>query len=135
MTYSTASLYPITERTYRQSISRKALKNLHRVRKNFEKETADSLQSLHTKLRGNALRYENEISYTLCKSIPGKLGYGRYIGARGSLETLERGIRGSLCSMYYEDIDIVNCHPVLIVQMAKRYYNFNMPYQIGRAHV
>jgi hypothetical protein len=68
------------------------------------------------------------IIYKLSSSKPGKLGYGRYYGGDGSLETLEQDIRATLCSTLYTDIDIVNCHPTLIVQYAKRYFNLDLPY-------
>lgn len=68
------------------------------------------------------------ITYKLSSSTAGKLGYGRYYGGDGSLETLEQDLRATLCSSLYTDIDIVNCHPVLIVQYAKRYFNLTLPY-------
>ena len=68
------------------------------------------------------------ITYKLSSTKPGRLGYGRYYGGDGSLETLEQDIRATLCSELYTDIDIVNCHPTLIVQYAKRYFNLDMPY-------
>lgn len=67
------------------------------------------------------------IIYKLSTSIPGKLGYGRYYGEKGSIETLKKDIRATLCSKYYMDIDIINCHPSLIVQMAKNWFNLSMP--------
>lgn len=126
--YSTKHLYNLSSLSFTQLISRKELKQIHSIRSTLEKETSDAIHSLHTKLRGNKLRYENNINYTLCKSSPGLMGYGRYVGSRGSLETLERSVRGSLCHQYYYDIDVVNCHPTIIPQMAKRNYNFDMPY-------
>jgi hypothetical protein len=126
--YNTKPLYNITNVSYVQLISRKALKTIHKIRSSLEEDTKKVIESLHTKLRGNKLRYENPINYSLCKSIPGQLGYGRYCGGRGSLETLERAVRGSLCSQYYYDIDVVNCHPVIIPQMAEKIYNMKMPY-------
>lgn len=126
--YSNKPVHNITNVSYVQRISRKALKAIHKNRKSLEKDTEDMIHSLHTKLRGNKLIYENPISYSFQKSTPGQLGYGRYLGSRGSLETLERAVRGSLCGQYYYDVDVVNCHPVIIPQMAKRYYNLDMPH-------
>lgn len=128
MQYSTKQLFNLQNVSFTQLISRKELKAIHTIRKSLEKETEEAIHSLHTKLRGNKLRYENNINYSLCKSTPGSMGYGRYIGSRGSLETLERAVRGSLCSQYYHDIDVVNCHPTIIPQMGKTYYNLDMPY-------
>ena len=55
------------------------------------------------------------------------LGFGRMYGSKGSLETLKRDIRGTLCRDLYHDLDISNCHPVLLVQFAKRYFDVNLP--------
>ena len=68
------------------------------------------------------------VTYRLSTSTPGKLGYGRYYGGDGSLETLEQDIRATLCSELYVDVDMVNAHPTIIVQYAKRYFNLEMPY-------
>lgn len=76
------------------------------------------LQSLYRKRRnGNNV----QMTYRLSSSQAGRLGYGRLYGLTGSLETLERSIRGALCEKYYWDIDIVNCHPTLLAQMGKQY--------------
>jgi len=128
--YSTKPIHNITNCSYVQLFSRKALKEVHRIVKTIEKETGDVIKCLATRVRGqgNVSRYENSINYSLCRSIPGQLGYGRYVGTKGSLETLERCVRGSLCHSYYDDIDVVNCHPTIIPQMAKRWYNLKMPH-------
>ena len=68
------------------------------------------------------------ITYKLSVNKAGNMGYGRYYGGDGSLETLEQDIRATLCSELYTDIDIVNCHPTLITQYAKRYFNIDLPY-------
>ncbi len=74
------------------------------------------LESLYRKRRhGN----EVQITYKLSSSQAGRLGYGRFFGSKGSLEQIEKCIRGALCKKYYWDVDIVNCHPVLMAQMAK----------------
>lgn len=67
------------------------------------------------------------ITYKLSGKKAGKLGYGRYYSTIGGLETMEKQARGSLCVDYYHDIDIVNCHPVIIVQMAKNKYDYDLP--------
>lgn len=67
------------------------------------------------------------IEYKLSRSTAGKLGYGRLYGTKGSMETLEREIRGTVCQEFYHDIDIKNCHPVLLYQFAKNVYNIEMP--------
>lgn len=68
------------------------------------------------------------VTYRLSTSTPGKLGYGRYYGGDGSLETLEQDMRATLCSELYLDLDIVNAHPTIIIQYAKRHFNLDMPY-------
>lgn len=61
------------------------------------------------------------IRYTLSNTETGRMGYGRFYGQRGSLESLERALRGSLTDGLYTDVDIVNCHPVLLSQIAKQH--------------
>ena len=63
------------------------------------------------------------ITYSLKKPAG---GFGRFYGTKGSLETLEKSCRGTLCNHYYRDIDIVNCHPVLCVQFARRFFGFRL---------
>ena len=65
-------------------------------------------------------------TYKLSTSKAGKLGYGRLWGSKGSLEKLERECRGTLCRDFYYDVDIVNAHPVLLLQFAKRNYNTDL---------
>jgi hypothetical protein len=40
---------------------------------------------------------------------------------------LEKECRGTICKEYYHDIDVVNCHPVLLLQFAKTKYNIELP--------
>jgi YHS domain-containing protein len=54
-------------------------------------------------------------------------GWGRVYGNKGSLEWASRRVRGYLCEGLYHDVDIVNCHAVLMVQYAKRYLEMEMP--------
>jgi hypothetical protein len=65
--------------------------------------------------------------YSLANSNAGRLGYGRMYGSKGSFETLEREIRGTICAEFYHDIDVKNAHPVIMHQYAKRVYAFDMP--------
>lgn len=55
----------------------------------------------------------------------GKLGgepYGRVYAVRGlSIGGLKREIRATLAKEYYVDIDIVNCHPVIMEQLFDKY--------------
>ena len=34
---------------------------------------------------------------------------------------MKRSVKGALCVDYYKDIDIVNCHPVIILQVFQNY--------------
>jgi hypothetical protein len=73
----------------------------------------------NNKKKEGALKYAaQKITYKLSRSAAGKLGYGRLYGSKGSFETLEKECRGTICKEYYHDIDIVNCHPVLLLQLA-----------------
>ena len=55
----------------------------------------------------------------------GKLGgepYGRVYAVRGlSIGGLKREVRATLAKEYYVDIDIVNCHPVIMEQLFDKY--------------
>jgi hypothetical protein len=68
-----------------------------------------------------------KVEYKLPKTGVGKLGFGRVYGTKGSLETLERECRGTMCREFYDDIDVSNCHPVLLHQFAQRYYQVELP--------
>lgn len=70
---------------------------------------------------------EQSINYKHSTKKAGKLGYGRLYGTTGSLETLEKECRGTICRDFYHDIDIENCHPVILVQFAKNKYNVDLP--------
>lgn len=85
------------------------------------------LQTLYNNRKKGSIAGYQEVTYKLSKSNAGKLGYGRLYGQKGSLETLEREIRGTLCKDYYYDLDFVNCHPVLLIQLAKNMYNKTLP--------
>lgn len=110
-----------------QLFNRVKMGKLWAIRDKLDHGQVSILQSLYDgKLKGS-IQCQTPITYKLSNSIPGKLGYGRLYGTKGSLETLEQDIRGTLCSDIYTDIDIVNCHPVLIHQMSKYLFDMNMP--------
>jgi hypothetical protein len=67
------------------------------------------------------------VTYKLSGKGGGKLGYGRYYSSIGGLETIEKQARGSMCVDYYHDIDIVNCHPIILVQFANQKYQYDLP--------
>jgi len=85
------------------------------------------INSLYNNRKKGSIECSQTITYKLSIKKAGKLGYGRYYGAKGSLETLEKECRGTICSDYYHDIDIVNCHFVLLAQFAKNKYNKDLP--------
>jgi len=82
----------------------------------------------NNKKKGSALGVaEQKITYKLSSKAAGKLGYGRLYGTKGSFETLEKECRGTICKEYYHDIDIVNCHPVLLLQFARNKFQTELP--------
>lgn len=82
-----------------------------------------NVDTLWNNRKKGSINCEQDIIYKLSKSLPGQLGYGRIYGSKGSLERMEKECRGVLCKNFYEDIDIVNCHPVMLVQFAKNKYS------------
>ena len=48
-----------------------------------------------------------------------KYGIGRQVGTRPSLQSCCRKFRGALAKVFYHDVDIANCHFVLMLQVAK----------------
>lgn len=110
-----------------QKFSRRAVGFLWDNRKNIDPGQVKILNALFNNRKKGALICEQSITYTLSKSDIGKLGWGRIYGSRGSLETLERECRGTVCKELYHDIDVKNCHPVLLSQFAKRYFNQDLP--------
>lgn len=81
----------------------------------------------NNKKKGGSGCAQQSITYKLSSKGAGKLGYGRLYGSKGSFETLEKECRGTICREYYHDIDVVNCHPVILVQFAKTKYNVELP--------
>lgn len=126
--YSTKSIHNIINKTFTQVFNRKTMGLLWGKRKELEDGQADYIDCLYksTKKKGTS-RCESAIEYKLSSSNVGKLGYGRYYGSKGSMEWLEKDIRGTLCIDYYTDVDCVNCHPSIIPQMAKKWFNQDMP--------
>jgi hypothetical protein len=53
--------------------------------------------------------------------------YGRYCCYRGiGLQAFQKDVRKYISGEYYDDIDIVNCHPVLLNQLLKKYNTLGM---------
>ena len=58
------------------------------------------------------------VPYTKAKNAEGD---GRWFsGMIGSMQGMNRRVRHTICSGIWIDIDMVNCHPVLLNQMCKR---------------
>ena len=106
--------------TTTQCFSRRGIGYLWNRRAELDPGQVAIIGSIYNNRKKSSIECKQTITYSLSKSKAGALGYGRFYGTKGSLETLERECRGTLCSDYYHDIDIVNCHPVLLVQYAKR---------------
>lgn len=105
-----------------QVFSRRSLSYLWDKRAELDAGQVSIINSIYlNKKKGGAVGSQ-EITYKLSRSGAGKLGYGRLYGSKGSFETLEKECRGTICKDYYHDIDMVNCHPVLLVQFARKKY-------------
>lgn len=113
--------------TCEQIYSRKTMGHLWSIRKDLDPTQVTYLDAQFKGKRKGTIRCSFTSTYKLANSPIGRLGYGRLYGSKGSMEQLEREIRGTLCKEFYHDIDVVNCHPVLLVQFAKRCYNMDMP--------
>lgn len=110
-----------------QLFSRRGLGYLWEHRTELDPAQESILQSLWNNKKKASLTCQQSITYRLSSKRAGRLGFGRLYGTKGSLETLERECRGTLCRDYYHDIDIVNCHPVLAIQLAKRLFQLDLP--------
>jgi hypothetical protein len=92
----------------------------------FDPGQVKMLKSLWDNKHKGTLECKTTFTYLL-KKRSGELGYGRYQGTIGSLEQIQRDIRATLCIDFYWDIDIVNCHPNLAYQFAKKEFGIEMP--------
>jgi hypothetical protein len=110
-----------------QLFDRKRMGILWANRSKLDPGQVPILKALYDNKQRGTLQCKTPITYKLSSSIPGKLGYGRYYGSKGSLETLEKDLRSTLCVEYYTDVDIVNCHPTLIAQMSHNLFKASMP--------
>lgn len=111
-----------------QHYDRTAMGKLWAIRSKLDPAQVGILKALFDNRKKSSVECYTPIHYKLSNKRAGKLGYGRLYGNKGSLETLDKEIRGSLCAGIYTDIDIVNCHPVLILQYANKRYELDMPY-------
>ena len=109
--------------TCTQLFSRRGIGYLWDNRSQLDPGQVSIINSLYNNRKKGTIECQHTVTYKLSKSSAGKLGWGRLYGTRGSLETLEKECRGTICSEFYHDIDIVNCHPVLLSQFAKNKYD------------
>ena len=57
------------------------------------------------------------MSYSKSKNSDGD---GRWFAKNmGSMQNMKRGIRHTICKGIWIDLDIVNCHPTLLLQLCK----------------
>ena len=114
--------------TCEQQYSRKGLGYLWDNRTVLDSSTLDYVNKLWRNKKKGSIICTQTIEYSTSNvSLAGKLGYGRYYSKPGvGLEKIEKEARGTLCQEYYHDIDMVNCHPTILVQYAKRVYNMDL---------
>jgi hypothetical protein len=110
-----------------QLFSRKSLGFLWSKRDQLDPGQRAILDALYMGRKKGSIDGSIKVEYKLPKTGVGKLGFGRVYGTKGSLETLERECRGTMCREFYDDIDVSNCHPVLLHQFAQRYYQIELP--------
>lgn len=109
-----------TEITTTQSYSRTGMGFLWNKRAELDPGQVKILNAIYNNKKKKDIECKQTITYKLSKSKAGQMGYGRYYSSIGGLETVEREARGTLCREYYHDVDIVNCHPVLLEQFAQK---------------
>ena len=121
---------PVTrpaEITTTQLFSRAGMGYLWNKRAELDPGQVKILNAIYNNKKKKDIDTKQTIVYKLSRSKAGQLGYGRYYSTIGGLETVEKECRGTLCREFYHDIDIVNCHPVLLEQLAKNAYNKELP--------
>jgi hypothetical protein len=111
------------EITTTQVYSRAGMGFLWNKRAELDAGQVKILNAIYNNKKKKDIECKQTISYKLSRSKAGLLGYGRYYSTIGGLETVEKEARGTLCRDFYHDIDIVNCHPVLLEQFIKNKYN------------
>ena len=110
-----------------QLFSRRGLGYLWERRNELDPGQVALLTTLYNNRKKGTIECQQTVTYKLSSKKAGKLGWGRYYGCKGSLEQLEKEVRGTLCRDYYHDIDIVNCHFVLLTQFARLKYGIDLP--------
>lgn len=116
------------EFTTTQVFSRRSIAYLYDKRSELDPGQGEIVKCIYNnKKKMGSIEAGQKITYRMAKSTAGKLGFGRLYGSKGSFETLERECRGTICKDFYIDVDIVNCHPVILLQFAKRNYAIDLP--------
>lgn len=110
-----------------QMFSRVGMGYLWNKRDGLDPGQVKILNTIYNNKKRKDIECKQTITYKLSRTKPGQLGYGRYYSCMGGLETVEKEARGTLCRDYYHDIDIVNCHPVILEQFAKTKYEKELP--------
>jgi len=110
-----------------QLFSRRGIGYLWDNRSGLDPGQVSIINSIYNNRKKGTIECSQTVTYKLSNKKAGKLGWGRYYGTKGSLETLEKECRGTICSEYYHDLDIVNCHFVLLEQFAKAKYDKDLP--------
>ena len=112
--------------TTEQRYSRKQLGKIWAQREMLDASVVAILDSLYKNRNKGSIDGSTNVTYKLSTNKPGKLGYRRLYGSKGSLETLEGDCRGTICDDFYYDIDVVNAHPVILIQYAKEQYKLDL---------
>ena len=115
------------EITTTQLFSRAGMGYLWNKRAELDPGQVKILNAIYNNKKKKEVETSQSIVYKLSRSKAGQLGFGRYYSTVGGLETVEKECRGTVCREFYHDIDIVNCHPVLLEQLAKNFYNKDLP--------
>lgn len=110
-----------------QLFSRRGIGYLWDNRNGLDPGQVSIINSIYNNRKKGTVECQQTVTYRLSSEKAGKLGWGRLYGTKGSLETLEKECRGTLCADYYHDVDIVNCHFVLLSQFAKTKFERDMP--------
>ena len=110
-----------------QLFSRRGVGYLYDHRNELDPGQVGIINSLWNNRKKGTLECQQTITYKLATTKAGKLGWGRYYSCKGGLETIEKECRGTLCNDYYYDLDIVNCHFVLLAQFAKKLFQKDLP--------
>ena len=85
-------------------------------------ETMWTIAATHEQVRTILTKFEarkvmsRSVLYRMSKN-----GIGRLYSVGGSLQGMHRTVRHTIGRDIYTDIDIVNCHPVILVQLCEKW--------------